>query len=161
MFQAAGTNIAGGVEAGDDGGVGGDIVDDGIMGSFGEARGRTCGGRRVSQDVAGGVEERVTASWVREEAIGEGAEEGGRRALADEDKNIVESIKKVGGGLGVFEDFDVMSFLDGFETALEVEVGLEVGVGDDGEIFDEVGEIEGFLNSGIGAADDSDVFILS
>jgi hypothetical protein len=51
--------------------------------------------------------------------------------------------------------------LDGFETALEVEVGLEAGVGDDGEIFDEIGEIEGFLDGGIGAADDGDVFILS
>ena len=39
MFQAAGTNIAGGIKAGDDGGVGGDIVGDSIMGSFGEARG--------------------------------------------------------------------------------------------------------------------------
>ena len=96
-----------------------------------------------------------------EEAIGEGAEEGSRRALTDEDENIVESIKKVGGGLGVFEDFDVVGFLGGFEAALEVDVGLEARVGDDSEIFDEVGEIEGFLNSRIGAADDSDVFTLS
>jgi len=137
LFEAAGTDVTGGIEAGDDSGMGempGERVGDG-------------------DDIAGRIEE----GRIGEEAVGERVEKIGRREFANENKNMVEFIEELGGGVSILKDFNIVGFAGFVEALEEIGVGLEARMRDDGEVLGEAGEIERLLDGGICAADYGDV----
>lgn len=137
LFETARTNVAGSVEAGDDGGVG-------------EMPGKRVGD---GDDIAGRIEE----GRIGEEAVGERVKKIGRREFANEDKNVVESVEEFWGGVSILKDFNIVSFAGFVETLEEIGVGFKVGMRDDGEVLGKAGEVERLLDGGIRAADYGDV----
>lgn len=137
LFEAARTNVAGSVEAGDDGGVG-------------EMPGKRVGD---GDDIAG----RIKEGRIGEKAIGERVEKIGRREFANENKNVVGFIEELGGGVSILKDSNIVGFAGFVEALEEIGVGLEVGMRDDSEVLGEAGEVERLLDGGIRAADYGDV----